>query len=305
MVYAIADKGKYDEGETSGWMYQVNGDIPDVGAHDYAVGVGDEIIWYFSKSMDTTPSSASRALRIDIKRPSEGSDGGGSASPTPTPAPTQEVLEGTKKIELIEAGTNASVTFEKMDVTRIIINANGTIRNASIMVQPLGKPVFIANVSGIPYCYFNVTTTNLTASEIAQATIEFKVNKSWLNASSIDEATIILSRYSDHHWDALPTVKIGEDNTSLYFKAVTPGFSSFAISGERTVLPLVSVPSTTTLPAPAATTKDRSTAITSTPASASTQAMIPKIKGIIITTVSIAVLLIVLVAYFTRRRERE
>jgi len=305
MVYAIADKEKYDEGETSGWMYQVNGESPMVGAHDYSVGVSDEIIWYFSKSMDTTPSTSSRVLKIQIKG-SDGDSGSGdsSSTPTPTAAPPQ-LVEEVKEIELIEAGANASVTFDKVDVTQITLNANSTIRNASIMIQPLGKTVFIVNVSGIPYCYFNITTTNLTNADIAQATVEFKVNKSWLNASNIDEATITLSRYSDNHWNALPTVKIGEDNTSLYFKAVTPGFSVFAISGERPVPPLISAPSATTLPAPAATTKDTSSsALTPTPAS-TPPALIPRLKEIVISTVGIAVLLIALVAYFTRRRERE
>jgi PGF-pre-PGF domain-containing protein len=305
MVYAIADKEKYDEGETSGWMYQVNGESPMVGAHDYSVGVDDKIIWYFSKSMDTTPDTSSRVLKITIKG-SDGDSGSGdsSSTPTPTPAPNQ-LVEEVKEIELIEAGANASVTFDKMDVTQITLNANSTIRNASIMIQPLGKTAFIVNVSGIPYCYFNITTTNLTNADIAQATVEFKVNKSWLNASNIDEATITLSRYRDNHWNALPTVKIGEDNTSLYFKAVTPGFSSFAISGERPVPPLISAPSATTLPAPAATTKDTSSsALTLTPAS-TPSALIPRLKEIVISTVGIAVLLIALVAYFTRRRERE
>ncbi len=304
-VYSIADKEKYDEGGTSGWMYQVNGESPMIGAHEYAVNIGDEVIWYFSKSMDTTPSTSSRALRIKIV--SSGGDYSGSGdgiSPTPTPAPTR-VVEEVKEIEPIEAGETASVTFEKTDITRIIINARNTIRNAEVAIQQIEKrPENITNISGIPYRYFNVTTTNLTDSDIANATIKFKVNKTWINASNIDEVTITLSRYCDINWNALPTTKIKEDNASLYFEAETPGFSLFAISGEvKTVPPSVSVPHTTILPSTAATTKD-----TSTPAIAltlaSTLPALVSIKGIIITTVSIALLLIVLVAYFTLRIRR-
>ncbi|HUV01836.1 MAG TPA: PGF-pre-PGF domain-containing protein, partial [Desulfobacteria bacterium] len=310
-VYSIGDKQKYDEGATSGWMYRVNGeDPPNVGAHDYSVDVGDELIWYFSKNMDTTPSTASRALRIKIVQPSEGSGGKESiSSPTPAPALTQ-VIEETQKIALIEAGSNASVTFDRTNVTRIIITANNTIRNAEVMIQPLGDAVFALNVSGVPYCYFNVTTTNLTDNDMANATIEFKVNRTWINASNVDEATITLSRYHDNHWDALPpTVKIGEDNTLLHFRAVTPGFSVFVITGERKTLPaLVSSPSpTVTLPAPEATTeKTSAAAMTQMPASASMpQIMIPRQKEIVVAIVSITVLLIVLVAYYARRRGSE
>ena len=309
-VYSIGDKQKYDEGGTSGWMYQVNGeDPPNVGAHDYPVDVGDVIIWYFSKNMDTTPSTASRALRITIKQPSEGSGGKESMnSPTPAPTPTQ-VIEGLKKIALIEAGSNASVTFDKTNVTRIFITANNTIRNAEVMIQPLGEAVFAINVSGVSYCYLNVTTTNLTDNDIANATIEFKVNRTWINASNVDKATITLSRYHDNHWDSLPTVKTGEDNTSLYFKAETPGFSVFVISGEqKTLSALVSSPSpTVSLPAPEATTeKTSAAAMAPMPASASIpQIMIPRQKEVVVAIVSIVVLLIVLVAYYARRRENE
>jgi PGF-pre-PGF domain-containing protein len=308
-VYSIDDTEKYDEGETSGWMYQVNGYIPDIGAHEYSVDVGDEIIWYFSKDMDTTPSTASRAWRLTINPPSEGSgDKESISSPTPAQTVTQ-VIEGIKKIALIEAGSNASVTFDRTNVKRIIIYANNTIRDASVMIQPLEEAAFAINVYGVPYCYFNVTTTNLTGTDIANATIEFKVNRTWINTSNVDEATITLCRYHNNHWNALPTVKLGEDNTSLYFKAVTPGFSVFVISGERKILPaLVSGPSPTVpLPAPEATTEKSSPAtIAPMPASAATpQTMIPRLKEIVISMVSIAVLLIVLVAYYARRRERE
>ncbi|MBN1763577.1 MAG: PGF-pre-PGF domain-containing protein, partial [Methanomicrobia archaeon] len=309
-VYSIGDKQKYDEGGTSGWMYRVNSeDPPNVGAHDYSVDVSDEIIWYFSKNMDTTPSTASRALRITIKQPSEGSGSKEStSSPTPAPALTQ-VLEETKTIALIEAGSNASVTFDRTNITRIIITANNTIRNASVMIQPLGEALFAINVSGVPYCYFNVTTTNLTDNAIANATIEFKVNRTWINASNVDKATIILSRYHDNHGDTLPTVKIGEDNTSLYFSAVTPGFSVFVIFGERKTPPdLVSSPTpTVSLPAPE-TTPEKTASATRTPLPASAampQILIPRQKESVVTIGGIVVLLIVLAVYFRRKRDSE
>ena len=300
-VYSIADKKKYDEGATSGWMYQVNGASPMVGAHEYSVATGDEIIWYFSKSMDTTPSTSSRVLKMKIE--SVGGDPGGhDSSPSSTPTSAPKV----KKIEPIEAGENVSVTFEAMNVTRIIINANNTISNVEVAIAQLEEPPNTTNVSGILYCYFNVTATNLTDNDIANATIEFRVNKTWINENNIDEATITLSRYSDNNWSALPTAKINEDNTSLYFEAITPGFSLFAISGERETAPL----SASAAYAPA--TRSSVRAAESTPAPATTpaastppSALIPRIREIILTSVGIASLLIVLVAYLTRKRGKE
>lgn len=299
-VYSIAGKKTGDEGATSGWMYQVNGESPMVGAHEYSVSIGDEVIWYFSKSMDTTPSTSSMVLKIKIASSGVSGGGGGvSPTPTPTPAPT-ELVEERKEIELIEAGGNASLTFERIDVTRIIINAANTIRNAEVTIQQIEKPANTADVSGMAYYYFNVTTTNVTDANMTTATIEFKVNKSWLNASDIDEATIALSRYSDinNNWTALPTSKIGEDNTSVYFESKTPGFSLFAISGkERTTTapPSASAPYAAGTPPPAITP---TSAPESTAAAASAG-----MERVVMITVGIVLLLIVLIGYFTLKRE--
>lgn len=225
-VYEIAGIKEKSEGPTSGWLYWVNGAAPNVGCADKTLQNGDEVIWFWSTGMDSVPPQ---------KCPPGGPSGDDpSPTPTPTPTPTQ-IVEETKPIEPIEAGENASVTFEKTDITMIIINANNTIRNAEVTIQQIEKPANVTNVSGIPYRYFNVTTTNLTAMDITNATIEFKVNKTWINESNIDETTIKLNRYSDinNNWSVLPTSKVEEDNASLYFESETQGFSLFAISGEE------------------------------------------------------------------------
>jgi PGF-pre-PGF domain-containing protein len=306
-VYSIGDKKKYDEGETSGWMYQVNGEIPIVGAHEYSVNVGNEIIWYFSKSMDTTPSTSSMVLRIRIVSPSSDSTSGGSGgiSPnsTPTPMPVQ-IVEETKIIEAIEAGENASLTFEKIDITRIIINANNTIRNAEVTIQQIEKTANITNVSGIHYRYFNITTANLTATDITNATIEFKVNKTWINENDIDETTITLNRYSNitGNWCALPTTKIEEDNTSLYFESETPGFSLFAISGEKKA---ASLAAETEIPMPEVTVTPTPT--TSSPMSSVTPQQKTSLKGkweIVMGSIIIAVIIGFVSFYMYYRKKR-
>jgi PGF-pre-PGF domain-containing protein len=239
-VYSIKDKKKYAEGETSGWMYQVNGESPIIGAHEYSVNTGDVIIWYFSKSMDTTPSTSTRVLKITIASSpagdGEGGVGGISTAPTstPTPVPTK-MAEETRAIEYIEAGGNASLTFNKTEITRVVINANNTIRNAEVTIRAVEKPLTVANVVGIPYCYFDIIATNLTDADMLNASIEFKVNRTIINESDIDETTITLNiySYSDNNWSALPTSKLKEDNTSLFFESKTQSFSLFAISGQE------------------------------------------------------------------------
>ena len=68
--------------------------------------------------------------------------------------------------------------------------------------------------------------------------VEFKVAKSWIATDNIDEATVKLNRYdgSGGNRNALTTSKVGEnDATVFFFEAETPGFSMFAVTGEKKV----------------------------------------------------------------------
>ena len=71
-----------------------------------------------------------------------------------------------------------------------------------------------------------------TARNIADATVVFTVEKSWITENNIDESSIALYRYSDDTWHKLVTRKIAEDANSLQFEAETSGFSPFAVSGK-------------------------------------------------------------------------
>jgi hypothetical protein len=46
--------GEYNKG-VSGWMYAVNGDVPMHMADKHPVKTGDQIIWWYSKSMEQAP----------------------------------------------------------------------------------------------------------------------------------------------------------------------------------------------------------------------------------------------------------
>lgn len=60
------------------------------------------------------------------------------------------------------------------------------------------------------------------------------IEKSWIDENKINEETISLNRYNGG-WIRLPTEKIGEDGEFITFRAMTDGFSYFAITGERGV----------------------------------------------------------------------
>jgi len=71
-------------------------------------------------------------------------------------------------------------------------------------------------------------------NNIANPTISFIVNKSWVNENKIDKSSITLNRYSDGKWNPLETSLIDENQDHLYFQSKTPGFSQFAVTGTET-----------------------------------------------------------------------
>lgn len=86
------------------------------------------------------------------------------------------------------------------------------------------------------YNYLNIWVGNggygNDENNLENASICFRVEKSWTEDQNINRNSIILNRYSDKKWNELPTTLLGEDGKYLYFTAKTPGFASFAITGK-------------------------------------------------------------------------
>ena len=94
-------------------------------------------------------------------------------------------------------------------------------------------------VSGLPsgevYKSLNIWVGNsgfATPTNIENAVVGFKVEKSWIQDKNIDKSSLTLNRYSDKTWNQLPTSLSSEDDTYVYLTAQTPGYSYFAITGK-------------------------------------------------------------------------
>lgn len=113
------------------------------------------------------------------------------------------------------------------------------------MSTPLGSTAARSQI----YHYFKVTAENMTDSQIENVDIEFAVEKSWISDYSIDEETITCNRLENESVEipafgggtisrerltpvALPTTRLGEDTTYIYFTSTSPGLSYFTITGE-------------------------------------------------------------------------
>ena len=147
----------------------------------------------------------------------------------PPPAP-QSV-----EIPLITPEAPAKVEVENIAVTVLDLSVLDTVENVRITIQELvDRPTEIAIAApGTIYSYLEIIEDNITDNDLSSVTITFKVEKTWIEGENIDENTITLKRYNAENgeWVSLPTVKVDEDATYVYFSATSPRLSYFAISG--------------------------------------------------------------------------
>jgi PGF-pre-PGF domain-containing protein len=139
------------------------------------------------------------------------------------------------EIPLITPEAPATVDVENAAITELEISVLNTVENVRITVQELvDRPGEIAIAApGAIYRYLEIIKENITDNDIGSVTITFKVEKAWIEGENIDENTITLKRYNPENggWVSLPTAKVSEDATYVYFSATSPGLSYFAVSG--------------------------------------------------------------------------
>ncbi len=92
---------------------------------------------------------------------------------------------------------------------------------------------------GVVYEYLNIWVGNSgfsTPKNIENAIVIFRVDNNWINDNNINESTITMWRYDQNEWHSLATSKANDEKEEyICFKAKTPAFSPFAITGKREV----------------------------------------------------------------------
>ena len=168
----------------------------------------------------------------DACEPSITSSGSSSSSGTISSLPKE-----TKTIDLKPGYPSSTAFTEDFGITEISL-LSSTSLSASITVQQLsssstevakaGRPV---NNIGV-YKYLDISSS-LDNKNLDSASITFRIPYSWFS-SIFDEDKVSLYHYQDG-WQKLPTAKLKEDKSYVYYQAKTDSFSLFAISAERII----------------------------------------------------------------------
>lgn len=167
------------------------------------------------------------------------SSGGGGAGGSPEPQSNVEAKEISQTF--ITSGSTVKFDFSQKatPVLYLSFDSQKTAGKTTTIVEMLkGKSTLVTGLpSGEVYKYLNIWVGNGgfgDSNNIANAVINFKVEKNWIKDKSIGQSSITLNRYGDKKWNQLSTNLSGEDDKYLYFTAKTSGFSSFAITGHST-----------------------------------------------------------------------
>jgi PGF-pre-PGF domain-containing protein len=81
--------------------------------------------------------------------------------------------------------------------------------------------------------YLRVSLSGGAADAVSQGHFTFFVEKSWIETNNIHKWSIFLYRMDSGsgNWIGMPTKRIKEDETRVYYSAPVPGFSYFAVAG--------------------------------------------------------------------------
>ena len=114
-------------------------------------------------------------------------------------------------------------------LTKVVVSLKQSLDSPSITVAN-AESITAPSPTEPVYRYVSITMNRFNNSQIENATIDFKVNKSWISKNNFTR--IWLAHY-DSGWNKLRTDLVNSTATVNYYRAYTDAFSYFAIVGEK------------------------------------------------------------------------
>ncbi|MBP2146314.1 PGF-pre-PGF domain-containing protein [Methanofollis sp. W23] len=149
----------------------------------------------------------------------------------------------------LPAGGHASFEVRDSAIREVEVTTSEAVSDLLVTIEPTAKPNRIEAPAESVYEYDEVTLYHTTDDALAGADLDFTVTKAWLEAQGAGPESVVLYRYHDDAWHALPTRMVGENDHRYSFVAESSGFSLFAIGVDES-----STPAPTLTPAEPVTT---------------------------------------------------
>ena len=148
---------------------------------------------------------------------------------TTTLPPTTTLPKQTRKAEnvrLTSVFKEKNVVFNyrtytnDLKIEKITIVLNNSKDSIIMGVEegslPTGAQLPVASDDGLVYKYLELRKYSFNNSELINATIDFKVDKSWMDSNKMDESKVSMFRYVSGSWQELDT-KLTKNDTKYYY----------------------------------------------------------------------------------------
>ena len=203
-------------------------------------GTGEGTVTVTATAVDGSGEAGSLNITVteapSITTPASGGAGGSGGGSQTTGENDENIALKDYSIKYIMKDTET--VFEFRNENNSILSIGFTTRlnggQTKTMIEMLKGTSTLVRKAAPGKVYRNVNIWvgdgKITQNLMSDATITFKVEKSWMSENGIDAASIRMCRYNSGAWAQLPTSMTGEDETYVYYNAQTPNFSAFAIS---------------------------------------------------------------------------
>ena len=151
-------------------------------------------------------------------------DGGGGSSTSI--AAGSNIKAGESVVLNLKKGSNTALT-------EIVVTVNDYVNSILVTADKIKAGKFtVEPCEGETYQYIKVNSYHVSNDEIDQVILEFTVPKSWFDENDFGLGDIAMMHYNedDEEWQQLPTEFVREEGGIVYYSAVSPSLSYFAIS---------------------------------------------------------------------------
>ncbi len=139
------------------------------------------------------------------------------------------------------AGEWVVVVATPMPVDKLLIKTKTALSDVGTTLEVFEeRPIEVLidlPTDKVVLAYIRVTFENATPEDIELGHMTFKVENEWLEQNSIHKWSVALNRWDVelNKWITLPTKRVKEDDTYVYYTTAITYFSTFAITGTETL----------------------------------------------------------------------
>ncbi len=146
----------------------------------------------------------------------------------------------------LKSGESVTLAMDATAISAVTLTAKTDIKDAMVTVAKGSLPQAAEPPAGTVYQYVQATLYKASEADLSAVQFRFAVPNRWLAENGCTAGEVVLLRYADGAWQAVPVEVLGEENGNAVFSADPDGFGLFAIianeqapgtTGEATLQP--------------------------------------------------------------------